>query len=202
MMDIIVESVKKLEVMLEHSGCADGGVLLDVDPDAVNCQFEKGACMTAVFGGKCGIFTTFDPIRARTKISFMYDALLDSPAVRGAACAIINVISGFFCLARVLRPCNKSSHTPCGKNLAEEIAGKTVSCLGSADIKQITGLSFLPDYIGAEIILITGDGLIGETTGDIITKYRKERRIICVGPSTAGISRLYELEHWCPFGCC
>jgi hypothetical protein len=203
MMDIIVESVKKLEDLLEHSGCSDGGVLLDVDPDAVNCQFERGACMTAVFGGKCGVFTTFDPIRARTKISFMFDAPLDTPAVRGAACAIINVTAGFFCLVRVLRPCNEAAHTSCRKKLAEEITGKKISCLGPAtQIETITGISLIPDYAHADVILISGDGLVEETTGDIITKYRKDKRIICTGPSTAGISRLFELEHWCPFGCC
>ena len=203
MMDIVVESVKKLEEMLEHSGCSDGGVLLDVDPDAVNCQFEKGACMTAVFGGKCGVFTTFDPIRARTRISFMFGAPLDTPSVRGAACAIINVTTGFFCLVRVLRPCNKSAHTPCRKNLTEEITGKTVSCLGhAAHIETINGIALIPDHTQADVILISGGGLIEETTGDIIMKYRKDKRIICIGPSTIGISRMYELEHWCPFGCC
>jgi len=45
-MDIIRESVKKIKDILEHGGCAEGDVLLDVNPDARNCQFEKGACMT------------------------------------------------------------------------------------------------------------------------------------------------------------
>jgi hypothetical protein len=203
MMDIIVESVKKLEELLERSGCSEGGVVLDVDPDAGNCQFEQGACMTAAFGGKCGVFTTFDPIRARTKISFMFGAPFDTPATRGAACAIINVITGFFCLVRVLRPCSGSSHEPCRKKLAGELAGKKVSCLGpAAYIETITGISLLPDPAGAEVILISGDGCIAETTGDVITKHRKDKRIICIGPSIVGISRLYELEHWCPFGCC
>jgi hypothetical protein len=201
-MDIVVESVKKLEDLLEHSGCSDGGVLLDVDPDAGNCQFERGACMTAVFGGKCGVFSTFDPIRARTKISYMFGAPLDTPAVRSAACAIINVTTGFFCLVRVLRPCNKSAHPPCRKNLADEIAGKTVSCIGpAAQIETITGISLIPDVAQAEVLLINGESIIEEPAGDIIAKYRKTKRIICIGPSTVGISRLYELELWCPFGC-
>ena len=51
-MDLITESVNKLETILEHSGCEDAGVVLDVDPDVVNCQFEHGACMTASFGGE------------------------------------------------------------------------------------------------------------------------------------------------------
>lgn len=202
MMDIVVDSVKKLEELLEYSGCSDGGVILEVEPDAVNCQFEKGACMVAVFGGKCGVFTTFDPVRACTKISFMFGSPLDTPEVRGAACAIINVTTGFFCLVRALRPCNKSAHLTCRKKLAEEVAGKIVSFLGSAAQTEITsGLSVVSDYSQADVIFINADGLIEKTTGDIIIKYRKDKRIICVGPSTTGISRLYEIEHWCPFGC-
>jgi hypothetical protein len=188
--------VKKLETLLEHSGCNDNGVLLDVDPDVVNCQFEKGACMMATFGGKCGVFTTFDPIRARTKISFMFDAPLDTPSVRGAACAIINVAAGFFCLARVLRPCKQLSHSPCMRKLSEDLSGKKVSCIG-----DIPGIHLTENYSMAEIILINGQGIIGADIGDEIEKYRACKRIICIGPSTAGIARLHELEHWCPYGC-
>lgn len=200
-MDIVVQAVKKLKTLLEHSGCTDSGVLLDVDPGAVNCQFEKGACMTATFGGKCGVYTTFDPIRARTKISFMFDAPLDTPSVRGAACAIINVAAGFFCLARVLRPCKPASHPPCMQNLAAEISGKQVSCIGSRSGFESPGIYLTEDPSQAEVLLINGEGIIGTGTGDAIDKYRSSKRIICIGPSTVGIARLYELEHWCPYGC-
>jgi hypothetical protein len=200
-MDIVVQAVKKLEVLLEHGGCTESGVLLDVDPDAVNCQFEKGACMTATFGGKCGVYTTFDPIRARTKISFMFDAPLDTPPARGAACAIINVAAGFFCLARVLRPCKQLSHPPCMRKLTEEISGKQVSCIGSASgFKAMSAIHFLEEPSQAEIILINGEGIIGTGIGEAIEKYRTSKRIICIGPSVAGIARLYDLEHWCPYG--
>lgn len=201
-MDIVVDAVKKLKNLLEHGGCTDSGVLLDVDPDTVNCQFEKGACMTATFGGKCGVFTTFDPIRARTKISFMFDAPLDTPPVRGAACAIINVAAGFFCIARVLRPCKQQSHQPCMKKFTEEISGKRVSCIGSnSGFKAVPGIHFLENPSSAEIILINGEGIIGPGIGDEIEKLRASTRIICIGPSAAGIARLYDLEHWCPYGC-
>lgn len=201
-MDIVVQAVKKLETLLEHSGCTDSGVLLDVDPGMVNCQFEKGACMTATFGGKCGVFTTFDPIRACTKISFMFDAPLETPQVRGAACAIINVAAGFFCLSRVLKPCKSLSHSPCLKSLAAEISGKRVSCIGSrSGFDFQSGVHVTEDPSQAEVILIYGDGIIGSGIGDEIEKYQEGTRIICIGPSTAGIARIYELEHWCPYGC-
>jgi hypothetical protein len=200
-MDIIIESVKKLESLLEHSGCCDGGVRLDVDPDVVTCRYEKGACMVAEFGNKRGVFTTFDPIRACTKISFMFGAPLDTMAVRGAAGAIINVAAGFFCLARALRPCDASSHAVCHAALTEELAKKTVYVFGALhgpDTQKMNTVVDSPD--SAEVILISGEGLITPGAGEVITRYRNSKRIICIGPSAAGIARLNELEHWCPHG--
>ena len=68
MIDLIIETVKKLEPMIKDSGCEDCGIVLDVHSDTVNCQFERGACMTASFGGRSADFITYDPIRANTKI--------------------------------------------------------------------------------------------------------------------------------------
>ena len=200
-MDIIVESVKKIEEHLEHSGCADAGVVLDVDPGGVICQFESGAPMSATFGGRSAEFTTFDPIRAPTKISFMFGAPLDTPPVRGAACAIINVILGFLCISRVLHACQKSCHTPCWDQISQEIGGKRIFCIGSPG-KMEQGHSFYltNDLPEAEIILINGEGIIAMGTGDIIEENKKTKRIICIGPSAAGIARLHEIEHWCPYG--
>jgi hypothetical protein len=200
-MDIVTESVKKLEALLEHSGCHDSGVQLDVDPDAVNCRYEKGACMTAEFGGKRGVFTTFDPIRACTKISFMFGAPLDTLPVRAAACAIVNVSTGFFCLARTLRPCTGSSHASCGAQLETELTGKHVYIQGTLHtLESLKGIQRTTNPSIADVILITGDGLIETGTGDLIETYRKTKKIICIGPSTAGTARLNELEHWCPYG--
>lgn len=200
-MDIITESVKKLETLLEHSGCADGGVRLDVDPAAVNCRYEKGACMTADFGKKLGVYTTFDPVRCCTRISFMFGETLEAPPARGAACAIINVASGFFCLTRTLRPCPAVSHETCGKALAEELAKKTVCPVGTINsLASIPGIHIVSDPETADIILIGGEGLIEPETGGIIERYSRTKRIVFIGPSTAGIARLNEREHWCPFG--
>ena len=52
----------------------------------------------------------------------------------------------------------------------------------------------------ADIILINGEGLIVPGTGDSIANLKDTKRIIGIGPSTAGIARLQEIEHWCPFG--
>ena len=186
MMDIISESVKKIEVLLEHSGCTDAGVLLDVENDAVICQFERGASMSASFGGKSTDFATFDPIRARTKVSFMFGASLDSPQVRGAACAIINVVLGFLCMSRVLHSCQESCHAPCRDQLMKEITGKRLFCLGGMGAGGAELGNYRTDNPSdAELILINGEGLITEGTGDIIAEHKDSKRIICVGPSTS-----------------
>lgn len=199
-MDIIRDSVIKIKDILEHNGCGEGDVLLDVNPDAKNCQYEKGACMTASFGGRTADFVTFDPVRARTKISFMYNAPLDTPSTRGAASAIVNAVTGFFCLSRVLHACSESCHAPCLAELEQEIAGKKVFCIG--DIAGIThnigGL--VQDPITADIILIGNEGLVATGTGDLIEQLNGKKRIICIGSSVAGVSKLHLLEHWCPYG--
>jgi hypothetical protein len=201
MMDIIIESVKKIEGLLEHGGCTDAGVLLDVDPDAVICQFERGASMSASFGGKSADFATYDPIRARTKISFMFSAPLDTRPVRGAACAIINVVLGFLCMSRVLHSCQESCHGSCRDQIENEIAGRKVFCIGSKGATDPGLCNYVTDTPSdAEIILINGEGLISQGTGDIIANHKFAKRIICIGPSTAGVARLFEIEHWCPFG--
>jgi hypothetical protein len=54
----------------------------------------------------------------------------------------------------------------------------------------------------ADVVLINGEGIIAEETGTIIRNYNGTKRIICIGPSTAGVARLNQIEHWCPFGTC
>ena len=201
MMDIVVDSVKKVEELTEHGGCADAGVILYVNPDIKICQFEQGAAMTATFGGRSAVFTTYDPIRAPTKIAFMFGAPLETTGVRGAAAAIINVILGFLCMSRVLHPCSESSHATCRDEIRMELAGKTVYCIGSMGKSGVSAFGPITDTLSdAEIIIINGEGIISRETGNIIEVNKDHRRIICVGPSAAGIARLYELERWCPYG--
>jgi len=202
-MDIIADSVKKIHTYLRDSGCEEGIVLLEVDPDIVYCQYDKGACMVATFGGRSAEFVTQDPVRAQTKISFMFEAALDTLRSRSAACSIVNVAAGFFCLSRILHSCPESSHADCHNQLQHEIMGKRFFCIG--DISSLT--TVIKDYRvndpdTADIILINGEGIIAEGTGKIIRNYTGTKRIICIGPSTAGVARLNEIEHWCPFGTC
>lgn len=203
MMDIIIDTVKKLESMMKDNGCEDSGIILDVRSDTVNCQFERGACMTASFGGRSADFVTFDPIRAKTKISFMFGTLLDTPSIRGAAAAIVNVATGFFCLSRVLHSCPESSHTECRRQLLLELGGKRIFCMsGMPAIETTFRSTIVTNPQDADVILIHGKGIIEPGTGDIIRNAKETKRILCIGPSTAGVSRLNQLELWCPFGTC
>ena len=202
-MDVIIETVKKLETMMKDSGCEEGGVVLDVNADAVNCQFERGACMTAVFGGRSADFVTFDPIRAKTKISFMFGTSLETPSVRGAAVAIVNAAMGFFCLSRVLHSCPESSHAECRRKLLLELGGKRIFCIsGMSAIETAFRSSIVTNPLDADVILIHGEGIIEPGTGDIIRNAQETTRILCIGPSTAGVARLNQIELWCPFGTC
>jgi hypothetical protein len=203
MMDLIIETVKKLETMMKDSGCEDGGIVLDVNPDTINCQFECGACMTASFGGRNADFITRNPIRAKTKISFMFGAPLDALPVRGAAAAIVNVVTGFFCLLRILHSCPGSSHRDCKRQLLDELSGKKIFCYGSIpETETAFGSSIVTILHDADIILINGEGIIEQGVGTILMNYNGAKRVLCLGPSTAGIARLNHLEHWCPYGTC
>ncbi|MGA2104164.1 hypothetical protein [Methanoregula sp.] len=200
-MDIIKDSVNRLEDILEHSGCEDAGVLLDVDPDAKNCQFERGACMTASFGGRTAEFVTDDPIRAMTKISFMFGAPIDAPGVRGAACAIINVATVFFCISRVRRACPAVSHAACLHELMEELSGSRIFCIGKIPVLERSGkIRLTTDINEAEIILINNEGIIAPDIGNLIETFGGRKRILFLGPSTSGVCRLQQGEHWCPYG--
>jgi hypothetical protein len=202
-MDIIIESVKKIKNLIENSGCEEGSVLMDVDPDRVYCQYDKGACMVAVFGGRSAEFVTQDPIRAQTKISFMFDAALDTRSTRAAACSIINVTAGFFCISRILHSCPGLSHNDCRNQLEREIKGKKVFCLSSMPaIETALRTYIVDDPHNADVILINGEGISAQDMGNIVQNYKDTKRIVCVGPSTAGNARLNQIELWCPFGTC
>ncbi len=202
-MDIVTDSVKKIDALLKNSGCEEGCVVLEVNPDIVYCQYDSGACMVAVFGGRSAEYITQDPIRAQTKISFMFDATLDTSQTRAAACSIINVAAGFFCISRILHSCQKLSHINCWKQLELEIKGKKIVCIGRMPAIETSLRTYIVDDPDkADVIIINGEGISAPGTGNIVRNYKDTKRIMCVGPSTAGIARLNQIELWCPFGTC
>ncbi|MDD1702475.1 MAG: hypothetical protein LUQ31_05805 [Methanoregula sp.] len=200
-MDIVTDSVNRLEETLQHSGCEETGVSLDVDPDAKTCQYERGACMLASFGGRTAEFVTEEPIRAMTKISFMFGTPLETPNVRSAACAIVNVVTAFFCLNRVLRACPTGSHAACLQELARELEGHRVFCVGDMPaLEKALGSAITVNFDDADTLIINNEGIIDPKAGDLVVRAGEKKRVVFLGPSTAGVCRLQQREHWCPYG--
>jgi hypothetical protein len=200
-MDIVIDAVNKLQEVLRHSGCEDGPVVLRIDPDEVYCQYEKGACMEACFGGRTAEFVTSDPVRATTKVGFMFGAPLDSPATRGAACAILNVVTAFLCMNHNIRACPAASHAPCRQDLKKRTGSGNIFCLGTMPaVERELGRFIVPEPESADIILINGEGIIAPGTGETVEKFRNKKTILLIGPSTAGTAHLETIERFCPYG--
>ncbi|HUU76682.1 MAG TPA: hypothetical protein VMW63_11440 [Methanoregulaceae archaeon] len=199
-MSLIHDAVRNLEGWVKDSGCEDGNVVLRVNPDRVVCQYEKGACMEASFGGRTAEFVTHDPIRATTRIGFMFGASLEKVAQRAAACAIINVVTGFLCISRILKACTPDSHPACLLALQKELKGKTIYF---DDIpSHIAGKlgNVVNDPENADIILVNGESLVSDTGSVLIDTCLGRKKVVFLSPSLAGVSSLDNLEHWCPFG--
>jgi hypothetical protein len=199
-MDIITRAVKHLENRIHGSGSEEGIVTIETDPDTAICQYERGARLRASYGGRSAEFVTMEPITVRTRIGFMFGAALEKLPQRAAACAIINVATGFFCLSRVLKACDPAAHKDCLAALEKEIGGGSMYPVGIAPIalSRFCNVAGSPDE--ADVILVVGDGLIEPGTGDLLSRYSGTKRILLVSPSTAGVSALMGCTHWCPFG--
>ncbi len=200
-MDILEESVKQLEEIIQDTGCGDGAVTLRRNPSSVNCQYERGICMESCYGGRTGEFITSDPIEATTKISFMFGTALTRPQARGAACAILNVLAAFLCLSRGVRACPGSAHMACLAELKGRLAGKrvyTVEPIPTLDYEL--GSFVVTDPQSADVILINNEGLVNQSASELIPMYRGKKEIICLGPSTAGVAGLQRIDRFCPYG--
>jgi len=201
MTDIIRDAVDRLEAAVTGCGYEDGGVILQVNPDAHPCQYERGAVMEAVFGGKTAEFTTGDPLRAATRLSFMFGAPLETLQLRATAAAIINAVTGFLCMSRKLRACKRECHGACRAELLSRISGKTVYCQTKMPVLLPgSGATITNDPEKADIILLNGDGLISPQGSEFFGDAAGTGTILCVGPSTAGVAALEKAEHFCPYG--
>ncbi|MGB4236044.1 MAG: hypothetical protein WBJ52_08295 [Methanoregulaceae archaeon] len=199
-MDLITRAVGQLEHRIQGSGSEEGIVTIETDPDTVVCQYEKGACLKATYGGRSAHFVTMEPITARTRIGFMFGAVLGKLPQRAAACAIINVAAGFFCLSRRLKACDPAAHRECHEGLMREIGGQRIYPVGMAQNVRARFVDMVTDPDQADVILVVGDGLIEPGTGDLLARYSGKKRIILLSPSTAGVGVLLGCYHWCPFG--
>jgi hypothetical protein len=114
---------------------------------------------------------------------------------------VINVAAGFFCLSRVLHSCPVASHAPCKNELVAELRGHRVFCPGglptlAAELRN--GIVERPE--DADFILINNEGIILPEIADLIDSLTQAQRVICLGPSTAGVARIQQQSHWCPYG--
>jgi len=183
------------------TGCEHGTVLLQRCTDAPTCQYQRGACIEAVYGGKNAQLVSNFPISAATRVSFLFGAEFDSPEKRTAAAAIMNVVMNFLCLARIARSCIPASFGPCRSYLEDELRGMRVFCSGFRhESVDALDLEMAEDPEHADVILISGNGVFSGQGIDILERSRTTCRIIMVGPETAAAASLLEMEHWCPFG--
>ena len=200
-MDLLVDAIGKLEEKALGSGCEDATVVLRVDPERNYCQFELGACMEAVFAGRAAEFITDNPVRATTKVGFMFGAPLDKPAQRAAAAAITNALAGFFCISRVMRSCDPECHARCLAGLKEEVGGSSVFVLGDSEVLSGEfGGSAGQGPHDEDTVLVTGEGMISPKAGELLESSSGARRVLFLGPSTSGVASLENIPHWCPFG--
>lgn len=200
-MNIVEEAVDQLGKQVLGSGCEDGSVNLRVEPGCMKCQFEHGVCMVATFGGKSAEFVTEEPTRATTRVSFMFGAKLENSRTRAAACAIINAITGFLSINRVLHGCTPESHPSCLQELKEKLNGRKVFLIGFSSRLEMDLRAFLVEGIeDAEVILVNGDGLASDAGGQPIQPQYSGKELLFIGPSTSGVAMLEKITPWCPYG--
>jgi len=200
-MNLIASAVAKLEETVKNSGCEEGSVSLTRNPKRPVCQYPRGVCVEACFGDRRGHVITPEPIEACTKVSFMFGAPLGSQVERTAACAIVNAVTAFFCINRRVNACEQYQHAMCRSELTAELAGARVYVAG--DVRALPtgeGIVFTEDPGRADIVLVVGPGLVAQESLAAVEKALGKKRVICIGPSTAGVATLLDVEHWCPYG--
>lgn len=200
-MNLIEKAIKTLEKYCQNSGFETGIAVLQERQDAGRCQFPKGILLEAEYGGETGHIITDTPLEAKTRLSFLFGANLNSPEKRAAACAIINAATRFLCLNRNNHACKQECQKKCLEELKKEIAGKKVFLVGDLPpLKYIQGIEVAEQPDVADILVVGGNGITKEDYLAIINEWENEKRIVYLGPSTSGIASLEKKEHWCPYG--
>lgn len=195
----INSAVQALVPMMEECGIAESPVLLTPDYDLPKCAYEKGVPIQVIFGGRSAVFVANEIIKATTKASFMSNAPLKKASQRAAAAGILNAVTGFLCTTRKLHACRQEEHSECRAELATKILNKRIYCYGNMpDARKLAGNLLVNRPEDADVVLVTGDGLIGDDAG-ILSELSKEK-VLYLGPSTVGTAQLLHCEHFCPFG--
>ena len=195
----INQAVQKLITMMKDCGIEESPVFLTPDYDLTKCAYEHGVPVQTLFGGRSAVFVSEEPVKATTKASFMINATLKKPAQRAAAAGIVNAVAGFLCVSRKLHACSQDQHVSCRETLSGQIKGKKVFCCGEMpDARKLAGSYLVDNPDDADVILITGDGLI-DNNSEIIGQCPIEK-LLCLGPSTAGVAYFLGCNHFCPYG--
>lgn len=200
-MSLVEDAVEKLEALVFGSGCDDNLAVLRRRPDAPTCQYVKGVALECIFGGRITHLVTDYPVQVTTRISFMFGQPMNTPEKRTAACAILNAVGKFLCITRRTEACQKTDYVPCLSSLRAMLGENPVFVAGfipgAAD--HLGGL-LVDDPEKADIIMVSGDGILSDEGNAVLEQYRGKKRMVFLGPETSGVCSLLNLEHWCPFG--
>lgn len=200
-MNLIQEAVKRFQERIYGSGCEMNPVEFMRNPSAPGCQYEKGVNLEIRFGGRTSYFSTNYPIQAKTLVSHMFEAPLSGPLQRTAAAGIMNAVVGFLCISRKTRPCYPKDYDPCYSALKKEIGENAVYFCGSLPrLEELWTGPRVEDPASADVILVSMDGMVSDEGLSCIEAYYETKRILFIGPETAAVCALLDLEHWCPFG--
>ncbi len=200
-MPLLTDAVERLRESLLGTGFEDQSVTLARAPDAARCQYNRGVCIQATFGGKTGHVMTDAPVEGTTKVAFLFGAALAAPRQRTAAVAVLNAVSGFLLLARRLSACREECYAPCLSRLRAELAGSTLYAVGRVQVlERELAAQLVSDPAAADLLLVGADGPLSDAGLRVLEEHRGEKRILFLGPSTAGLSALLSEEHWCPYG--
>ncbi|MDD1719327.1 MAG: hypothetical protein LUQ25_04645, partial [Methanoregulaceae archaeon] len=102
---------------------------------------------------------------------------------------------------RKLRACSPEMHSACLEGLQRTIGESDVYIVGKNPQAALAlGDRVSDDPAVCRTILVIGDGMTTDDGSALIAEELDRKRILFVGPSTAGPCSLTGWEHWCPYG--
>jgi len=199
--NLFVRAARVLMDRIEGCGCEDGAITIARNHDARVCPYERGVPLEAEHGGRIAQFVTGSPVEARVRITMLQGAPLSGERERSAAGAVLNAVTGFFGFSRRLGGCADEDRPACLGRLAEETAGCRVFLVGPSPVLEHRlgdRLAATPEE--ADLLLVLGHGLVTDAGLAAVEGSAGVRRVLMLGPSTAGVATLLECSHWCPYG--
>ncbi|HJJ30860.1 MAG TPA: hypothetical protein O0X97_01265 [Methanocorpusculum sp.] len=193
---ILHDAVEELKKTAFGMGTEDGDLSYRKRACDV-CQFCRGECMAAEFGGRVAEITTPEPFTACMKLENLYDAPLKSPKTRAAALGALNAAAGFLMLTRKTGACSSIYYEDCLSELQAFCKGKAVYVIGD-DIKGIPQTLTADE---AELVLISGEAFFEEELiAEIDEVISAGKEILLIGQNCHGLGALLHLAVWCPYG--